>query len=73
MYHVHVVANNGISEIEANKTVNETEMCPDGEFQTSFEDGKEVRFLKQSFFLTLRVNGGITFEAKITPRELSCI
>jgi hypothetical protein len=48
MYNLHVVANNGISEIEANKTVNETEMCPDGEFQTSFEDGKEVRFLKQS-------------------------
>jgi hypothetical protein len=27
----------------------------------------------KSFCLTLRVNGGITLEAKITPRELSCI
>ena len=43
---MQVVANNNFSEITANVTVNETELCPDGEFETSFEDGREVSFLK---------------------------
>ena len=50
MYTVHVVASNGISKIEANKTINETELCTDSEFETSFEDGKEVIFLSFTFY-----------------------
>ncbi len=45
VYTVRVVANNGVSEIRANKSVNETTFCPVGEFETSFEDGKEVSVL----------------------------
>ena len=47
MHTVRVVAINSVSKIEANKTVNEIEFCPVGEFETSFEDGKEASFLKQ--------------------------
>ena len=45
MYTVHVLANNKVSEINASETINATELCPFGGFETSFEDGKEARFV----------------------------
>lgn len=42
MYTVHLVANNAVSRMETSKTIDIIVLCPECEFETSFEDGKEV-------------------------------
>ncbi|CAB3997069.1 Hypothetical predicted protein, partial [Paramuricea clavata] len=75
VYTVRVVAINSVSEIEANKTVNEIEFCPVGEFETSFEDGKEASFLKQyngKNLLSVKQFRSLPIHLEVSIRKLVC-
>ncbi|XP_028404210.1 polycystic kidney disease 1-related protein-like isoform X2 [Dendronephthya gigantea] len=61
-YTVQVVANNKVSEIYASETFNATELCPDGGFETSFEDGKEVQQFRSK-----------PIHLEISTRKLVCL